>query len=69
MIRLEARTFFPMSYRNNKHVVRQARSKPHIQILALSRIFSHNQTLGESLTGLFSVSRGSGRLGITMVYG
>jgi len=42
--------FLPMSYRNNKHVVRQARSKPYIQILALSRIFSYNQTAGESLT-------------------
>jgi len=30
--------FFPMSYLNNKHVVRLARSKPYIQILALSKI-------------------------------
>jgi len=31
---------FAMSYQNNKHVIRLARSKPHIQILALSRLLS-----------------------------
>jgi len=33
---------FPMSYQNNKHVIRLARSKPHIQILALSRLTQSN---------------------------
>jgi len=49
--------FFPMSYRNCKHIIRQARSKyiysvynPYIYIFALSRFFSYNQTLRESLT-------------------
>jgi len=31
---------FAMSYQNNKHVIRLVRSKPHIQILALSRPLS-----------------------------
>jgi len=34
LIRLEG--LFPMSYQNNKHVIRLARSKPHIQILDVS---------------------------------
>jgi len=40
--------FFPLSYQNYKYVVRQACSK--LYILALSRIFSYNQTPGESWT-------------------
>jgi len=33
---------FPTSYQNNKHVIRLARSKPHIQILALSPLPQSN---------------------------
>jgi len=35
---------FPTFYQNNKHVIRLARSKPHIQILVLSRLLSRDQT-------------------------
>jgi len=45
---------FPTSYQNNKHIIRLARSKRHIQILALSRLLCHNQTRWESLTHTYA---------------
>jgi len=45
------------------HVIRLAHFKPHIQILALSRILSHNQTPGESLSRSVAIRWSNRNLG------